>query len=346
MPIHKVKDGYKLHIERKGVPRIRRTFATLRAAEDFERDHLYRHLGIVKVQLPEAGRAGQDLVDSGDNRTLLELLDVWWRYHGVNLSDGKRRRVMLESMFSRLGHKIARSLSPQQFLDYRYQCMYVDAKPLSAKSFNNRHGYLAAMYRTLKKLKVIDYVCPIAEVEMVKIHEQQLTYLSQGQIVALFDHLKGCRNKSVWWIAQVCIRTGARWGEVESMKRKQLHNGRVTFEFTKSKKVRTVPLDPDFYAGLVDFSRIRNPEERVFKDAMMAFNRVVARTDLVFPKGQMTHILRHSFASYFVMNGGNILTLQRILGHADIKMTMRYSHLSPNYLNDAVTLNPLAKFGL
>ncbi|MEQ1636737.1 MAG: tyrosine-type recombinase/integrase [Methylococcales bacterium] len=249
-------------------------------------------------------------------------------------------------MFSRLGHKNARTFSPQQFLDYRYACMYTDSSPVMAKTFNNRHVYLAAMYRTLKKLKVIDYECPIADVELVKIHEKQLTFLSKGQVIDLFDNLKGCRNKSVWWIAQVCIRTGARWGEAESLKRKQIHNGRVTFEFTKSKKVRTVPLDPVFYADLIDFARLKNPEERIFKDGMMAFNRVVARTDLIFPRGQMTHILRHSFASYFIMNGGNILTLQNILGHADIKMTMRYAHLSPNYLNDAVALNPMAKLGL
>jgi hypothetical protein len=41
------------------------------------------------------------------------------------------------------------------------------------------------------------------------------------------------------------------------------------------------------------------------------------------------------------MNGGNILTLQKILGHSDIKMTMRYAHLSPDHLADAITLNPI-----
>ena len=42
------------------------------------------------------------------------------------------------------------------------------------------------------------------------------------------------------------------------------------------------------------------------------------------------------------MNKGNILTLQRILGHADIKMTMRYAHLSPEHLKEAIKFNPLA----
>ncbi|WP_423135965.1 tyrosine-type recombinase/integrase [Morganella morganii] len=59
------------------------------------------------------------------------------------------------------------------------------------------------------------------------------------------------------------------------------------------------------------------------------------------PEGQRTHVLRHTFASHFMMNGGNILVLQQILGHSSIMMTMRYAHFSPDHLDAAVTLNPL-----
>jgi integrase len=41
------------------------------------------------------------------------------------------------------------------------------------------------------------------------------------------------------------------------------------------------------------------------------------------------HSMRHTFASHFMMNGGDIFMLQRILGHKDMKMTQRYSHLAP-----------------
>lgn len=43
-----------------------------------------------------------------------------------------------------------------------------------------------------------------------------------------------------------------------------------------------------------------------------------------------------------MMQGGNILTLQRILGHGDIKMTMRYSHLAPDHFATALTHSPFA----
>lgn len=60
------------------------------------------------------------------------------------------------------------------------------------------------------------------------------------------------------------------------------------------------------------------------------------------PAGQSSHVLRHTFASHFIMNGGNILTLQKILGHTLLAMTMRYAHLSPDNLQDAMRFGPIA----
>jgi len=46
--------------------------------------------------------------------------------------------------------------------------------------------------------------------------------------------------------------------------------------------------------------------------------------------------LMHTFASYLVMNGAHLLTVQELLGHKDIKTTMRYSHLSSDSARIAV----------
>lgn len=45
-----------------------------------------------------------------------------------------------------------------------------------------------------------------------------------------------------------------------------------------------------------------------------------------------------------MMNDGNILTLQRVLGHASLNMTMRYAHLAPDHLLDVLTLGPIRDF--
>ena len=48
------------------------------------------------------------------------------------------------------------------------------------------------------------------------------------------------------------------------------------------------------------------------------------------------HDLRHSYASNFMMAGGDIYTLQLLLGHKSINMTQRYAHLSPAYKVKAI----------
>jgi site-specific recombinase XerD len=59
------------------------------------------------------------------------------------------------------------------------------------------------------------------------------------------------------------------------------------------------------------------------------------------PAGERTHVLRHTFASHFIMNGGNILTLQKVLGHSSLEMTMRYAHLASDYLQEVIEKNPV-----
>ena len=48
------------------------------------------------------------------------------------------------------------------------------------------------------------------------------------------------------------------------------------------------------------------------------------------------HDLRHTAASYLMMRGASLADVRAVLGHTDIKMTMRYAHLSPEHLRAAV----------
>lgn len=330
MTVKQTKSGkWQVEVDRKGIPRVRKSFDVKSDAEIFEREYLAKFEAKIRIIT--------------DRRTLLELVDIWYRYHGVNLADGDRRKRNVERMAVGMRNPMASELTPEMFLSYRYNRLQRDDDRVTAKTFNNQHGYLNAVYRRLFKLKVIDYDSPIADVEFIKLQENQTSYLSHSEIDTLFDILKtDCVNTSVWWVAQLCIRTGARWSEAEKLTRKQLHNGRVTYVFTKSKKTRTIQIDQKFYSDLVDWAIYKRPNERIFRNSINAFNVTVRRSTLRFPQGQMTHILRHTFASYFIMNGGSILSLKEILGHSDIKMTMKYAHLAPDHSIDAVRLNPLA----
>lgn len=65
--------------------------------------------------------------------------------------------------------------------------------------------------------------------------------------------------------------------------------------------------------------------------AMLGLPRLLAAAGCRVPLHPW-HALRHTFSSHFIMSGGSLLSLQKILGHSDVKMTMIYAHLAPEFL--------------
>ena len=56
------------------------------------------------------------------------------------------------------------------------------------------------------------------------------------------------------------------------------------------------------------------------------------------------HTLRHTFASYGVMNGVDLYTVAMLLGHRTLRMTQRYAHLAPAHLQTATNQAATAIF--
>jgi integrase len=54
--------------------------------------------------------------------------------------------------------------------------------------------------------------------------------------------------------------------------------------------------------------------------------------DVAKIKGLRFHDLRHTFASWYMMNGGDLYELAKILGHSNIKMTERYAKLARHHI--------------
>ncbi len=167
--------------------------------------------------------------------------------------------------------------------------------------------------------------------------EKELSWLTSEQIEELLSTLDKIGNEHVSLITRVCLSTGARWGEAEGLTAKNIRNGQVDFTDTKSGKNRSIPINDSLFKQLEDHMKTHGR----FFDCIKSFRKYLKTTSIKLPQGQSSHVLRHSFASHFMMNGGNILTLQKILGHSTIIMTMRYAHLAPEHLKDAKELNPL-----
>ncbi|MDD5529931.1 MAG: tyrosine-type recombinase/integrase [bacterium] len=176
---------------------------------------------------------------------------------------------------------------------------------------------------------------PAKRVKLLREPSGRIRYLEKDEIKRLLDtcasHIKP--------IVVVALNTGMRRGEILNLKWQDisLKNRTIAIRNSKSHEARTLPMNDDVFDAL---KKIPKNGEFVFMwngnkiaDIKNAFNNAVKRANI---KNFHFHDLRHTFASYLAMDGFNLMTIQKLLGHKDIKMTMRYSHLSESNLKDAV----------
>ncbi len=164
------------------------------------------------------------------------------------------------------------------------------------------------------------------------------------------------KNNSLYPLFLVALHTGMRMAELCGLcfdrvdfSRNEIHITRVRDkdglrETTKTGLKRIVPMLPIVRVILLDLFQKNENGTFVFTDTKkrpVDYGHLYREFKKAQKKAQMVkflafHDMRHTFASQFVMNGGSIFDLQKILGHTDIKMTMRYSHFLPEHLQSAI----------
>lgn len=328
MAITQLENGnWKADVEPVKGKRFRKTFKTKGEAQRFEATCRAK-----LIETPDWAPKPKD------TRRLKELIQRWADLHAQTLADGEARKRLLLMIATDMRNPIGAKLTGKQYADYRAEQLSKGANP---KTLNNRLGYLRAMFNVLHHLGETDYPNPFDKVKALRLQERELSYLDDGQINHLFAYLhQHCRTPHVAMVATICLATGARWGEAQALTPDKVQQGRLYFVNTKGKKTRAVPIAADLE------QRIRQhfTQHGLFSNCINSFCKALAASGVKVPAGQSSHVLRHTFASRFVMNGGNILTLQRILGHTSLAMTMRYAHLAPEHLQDAVTYGPVTDF--
>ncbi|HGO5814499.1 TPA: tyrosine-type recombinase/integrase [Mannheimia haemolytica] len=277
---------------------------------------------------------------------LSELCKLWYELHGKSLVSGAASYDKLKWMCKVFGDPYARDFTASDFAEYR-------AKRLSGEIVNDLSGIvpketyinreqaiLRSVFAELERLGKWSGGNPLAKIRAFKVKEQNLAFLRSDEIDRLLDVCDKSRNKYLGIIVRICLATGARWGEAQDLTSSQLIPYKITYAGTKNGKNRTIPISQELY-DLIPKTSGKVFAGTYYKACHRAFKLALKKADITLPMGQATHVLRHTFASHFMMNGGNILVLRDILGHSDIKMTMRYAHFAPAHLEQAITLNPL-----
>ncbi len=182
----------------------------------------------------------------------------------------------------------------------------------------------------------------IRKVKPLKDDGKRLRYLSIEEAQTL---IKAC-DPHLTPIVITALHTGMRRGEILSLqweKNIDLKHGFILLDKTKNGERREIPISDTLRSVLQGLLRridvphlFYDPQTgKPFKDVKRSFHTACKRSGI---RDFHFHDLRHTFASHMVMNGVDLSTVSKLLGHKSLNMTLRYSHLSKGHLNNAVNI--------
>ena len=205
-----------------------------------------------------------------------------------------------------------------------------------------------AMYEAERQDVIIKN--PFRHFKMLKLPKLPPRFWSYMEIK---QFLQGNQFNPYYPLFVVALNTGMRRGELAGLcwdrvdfNRSMIEVSRIRDRYglrntTKSGTARHVPMNTTIKQALM---KLYNERQNNFAfinkdgspiDALHIYREFGKAQKLAKMENKIRfHDLRHCFASHFMMNGGNLYDLQKILGHTQFEMTQIYAHLSPDHLAD------------
>ena len=227
---------------------------------------------------------------------------------------------------------------------------------MSEASANRRLEIIRAVFNYHKRRRNVLY-SPMDGVAFLKVDPKPMKFWTLEEARKFLEHAKskyeGTPQEYVYLLYMLALNTGMRFGELLALKwtavdftsglimvcRTLCHHTRQIRETTKGRRIRHVPINDSLFHLLETAKARRGESELVLHTGgvLLDENNIRNRHWQVDIRESGVseirfHDMRHTYASHFLMNGGELFKLQAILGHADIRTTMNYSHFSKAYL--------------
>lgn len=284
-------------------------------------------------------------------KTLGDLID---RYINEYLPSKKAKDRSKKDQIQRLGwwkemigNKLLKEITPILLTEHRdllYKNTNNNGFPISATTVNH---YLVALSHVLK-IAACEWDLikenPMNKVKKPKKEKGRLRYLNEDELQRLLQECQNSENKILYMIVVLALSTGARKSEIMNLETSNidLKSERIYLEQTKNNTRRALPLKHQALQLMKEHMKIRRLDTKLLfpgtdpqkpYDIRTAWEQALKRAKI---ENFRFHDLRHTAASYLAMNGASLLTIADILGHKNIQMTQRYSHLSQDFKDSAV----------
>ncbi len=233
-------------------------------------------------------------------------------------------------------------MGPEQIRTY--QVYLINERKLNARTVGHHTAALRFFYcKTLKR------AYPIEEVPYPKAPRRLPTILTQEEAVRLIDSASNLFHRAM---LMTVYSTGMRRAEMCQLKVEDVDSDRMLIHIRqgKGRRDRDVPLSPKLLETLRQYWLWMKPKTYLFpgtvngsradkpitpKMLWEACREAAQRAGIT--KAVRPHLLRHSFATHLLEGGADLPALQALLGHADLKPTSIYLHLSERHLRAAGT---------
>ena len=225
-----------------------------------------------------------------------------------------------------------------------YQVYLINERKLNARTVGHHTAALRFFYcKTLKR------AYPIEEVPYPKAPRRLPTILTREEAVRLIDSASNLFHRAM---LMTVYSTGMRRAEMCQLKVEDIDSDRMLIHIRqgKGRRDRDVPLSPKLLETLRQYWLWMKPKTYLFPGTVNGLRADKPITPKMLweacreasqragiTKAVRPHLLRHSFATHLLEGGADLPTLQALLGHADLKPTSIYLHLSERHLRAAGT---------
>jgi len=293
-----------------------------------------------------------------------ELWDAFFKYSKAN----KKSWMMDEQNYNKhikpvFGNKAVKSLKALEFEDFKQKLFN---KGLKAQTVKHQLTLARTILNYGIKHELIkNFINPLSngKVKMPEIDNQRQAFLTKEQAKELLEILKEL-HLTTYHLSVILLFTGARFSEITGGASQKNKSGIATgltwndinfktntiyFKKTKNGNARHIYMNEQLLDTIMYLKKNTNNESnRIITNSKGGIilrmpNYFLTAVEVVIPgnrkqenKHKVTaHSLRHTHASWLAQSGLDILQIKEQLGHKDLTMTLRYSHLIPNTRHEA-----------
>ncbi len=269
-----------------------------------------------------------------DKLTVGEAFGIFYQVNEHNYSrplEARRKMSLIKSLLP----KYLDELTPQAINDF----ILLRQRQVKNATINKDLAFISAM---LNKLELLGYDTP-------RIKPSRFKLKIPAENVKYFDNMKTLKkiidaaDNDFKPVIYTAIYTGMRrsnllnfkWSEIDFIN--DLITIKVKDKTIEGGRIISIPLIPKLKRILKKQPKINeyvfNHNEKPFKDFKKVWAEAIEKSGV---KYQNFHTIRHTAATWILKETGNLKLTQQILGHKDIKTTMKYAHVLTDEKRDAL----------